>query len=371
MGRRLIIAALLLNWAALSSVVAEDLWSLESDAPDTGSQAASLNGGNGDVAMTLANDCCCCQRCGWFAGGDYRLVRTHFSEATAFATLTAGVGPAGPNLNVVGHDIRFDYKSAFSVFGGYHLNDYSDLKFTYFHLDSQATLNDASAAPNQVIVDPVGNLAPFGSSINTSATVRLNVFDLEYLRRIEDPTWPASTQFSAGIRFANINQFFDATIPGVSSAQFRMNWSGVGPYTSILGRVYGSQRRFSAFAKGGGALLVGKNDIVQDVSATGAFRVPPAFPFTAQQNAGRILVVPVLEAELGASWQPNDRWRFSAGWFVQAWFDMGISGASFSGANLPAVFGPGFPAPANVFTEADDSSIMAFDGFFLRAELNY
>jgi hypothetical protein len=366
MGRRLLITGLLLHWAALSSALADDWFQRPPDVPHLVSPAAFVSEASAVAdttvgpPMTLAEECCC-QRSGFFAGADYRLVRTHFSEATAFATLTAGAGPQGPDLRVRGTDVRFDYQSAVSVFAGYHFNDLSDVRFTYFHLDSQATALGAALAPNQVIVDPIGNLAPFGTAINTRATVKLNVFDLEYIHRIEDAAWPVGMQYSAGLRVANINQFFDANI-GAGGAQlsdgvFRMNWYGVGPYTSILGRLYGPNRRFSTFAKAGAALLVGKNDIEQQVSVTGAF--------TATQTAGRILVVPVLESELGASWQPNDQWRFSAGWFVQAWFDMGISGASFSGANLPLV---GFPALANVFTEADDSSIMAFDGLFLRAE---
>jgi len=361
MNRHSLTTALCLAFAALSSAAATDFFTSQPSVlePDTVSAAIQ---DNTNTTAPLTDDCCC-QRTGWFAGGDYRLVRTHFSEAVAFATLSAGAGPQGPALNVTGTDIRFNYQSAFAIWAGYHLSDYSDIRFTYYHLDSQASVGGA-AAPGQVIVDPIGDLAPPGTAINTNASVKLNVYDLEYLRRIEDPSWPASVQYSAGLRFANINQFFEAAIsaPGsqISDGVFRMNWFGVGPYTSITGRVYGPNRRTSLYAKGGAALLVGKNDIVQDVSITGVL--------TANQNAGRILVVPVLESELGASWQPNDRWRFSAGWFIQAWFDMGISGASFSGANLPAV---GFPPLQNVFSEADDSSIMAFDGFFFRAEYYY
>ncbi len=362
MNRYSLTTAIGLAWAALSSAVAADLFNSPTVLPDETTISSTIpDNTNGNVA-SLANDCCC-EKSGWFAGGDYRLVRTHFSEAVAFATLSAGAGPQGPALSVTGTDIRFNYQSAFAVWAGYHLNDFSDVRFTYFHLDSQASVGGA-AGPGQVIVDPIGDLAPLGTAINTNASVKLNVFDLEYLRRLEDPTWPASIQYSAGLRFANINQFFEAAIsaPGaqISDGVFRMNWFGVGPYTSITGRIYGPNRGASLYAKGGAALLVGKNDIVQDVSITGIL--------TANQSAGRILVVPVLESELGASWQPNDRWRFSAGWFVQAWFDMGISGASFSGANLPAV---GFPPLQNVFSEADDSSIMAFDGFFFRAEYYY
>jgi Legionella pneumophila major outer membrane protein precursor len=250
------------------------------------------------------------------------------------------------------------------VFAGYHLNDYSDVRFSYWHLDSSTDVSGA-AAPGQVIVDPFGNLAPLGTTIDTTASVRLNVFDLEYQRRIEDFSWPAGVTYSAGLRFADLDQFYESSVSagglGLSDGVFRVNWFGVGPYGSLTGRLWlGEARRLSLFAKAGGALLVGKNDITTDVSVTGAF--------TGGQSAGRILVVPVLESELGGSWQPSDRWRLSAGWLVQAWFDLGVSGGTFSGQNLPAV---GFPPIQNVFGGADDSNIMAFDGLFLRAEYNY
>jgi hypothetical protein len=354
---------LLLSCAMLSaSLAAAD----ENSTEQSGVTATISDGANWGPAPFVDTSCCCCEPAGprWFAGGDYRLVRTHFSEAVAFATLTAGGGPQGPDLRVAASELRFNYQSAFSVFGGYHINDCADVRFTYFHLDS-ATGVSGAAAPGQVIVDPFGNLAPNGTNIDTRATVRLNVFDLEYLRKMEDPTWPASVMYSAGLRFANVNQFYDSTVSAgggqASDGVFRVNWYGVGPYSSLTGRVWlGQNRKISLFAKAGGALLVGKNDIATDVSVTGAF--------TGGQTSGRILVVPVLESELGASWQANDRWRFSAGWFVQAWFDLGVSGGTFSGQNLPAV---GFPPIQNVFGGADDSSIMAFDGFFFRAAYNY
>src|SRR5438874_3697451 len=63
-----------------------------------------------------------CTRSGWFAGADYRLVRTHFSEAIAFATLTASVTPAGPDLRSAGNELNFSYQSSFAVYAGYHLS---------------------------------------------------------------------------------------------------------------------------------------------------------------------------------------------------------------------------------------------------------
>jgi hypothetical protein len=342
---------------------------LASLAPCSGAVATEL-AGQIDSGLLQSGPCsdlaCCCDpvRSGWFAGADYRLLRTHFSEAVAFATLTIGAGPQGPDLRVAASELRFDYQSAFAVFAGYHIDNYSDVRFTYWHIDSQTEVSGAAAA-NQVIVDPFGNLAPPGTEIDTIATVKLNVYDLEYLRRMEDPSWPAGVMYSAGLRLANLNQFYDSTVSAgggvLSDGLFRVNWFGVGPYGTITGRVWlGECRRLSLFAKGGAALLVGKNNITTDVSVTGGF--------TGGQSASRILVVPVLESELGASWQPTDRWRLSAGWLVQAWFDLGVSGGTFSGANLPAI---GLPAIQNVFGGADDSNIMGFDGLFVRAEYNF
>jgi len=366
MAARLCVFGMLLSCATFWQTVAAEtvrIAALSNADAGTGAGAAIVNA-NEAGALGLDN-CCCCdsERCGWFAGADYRLVRTHFSEAVAFATLTAGAGPQGPDLRVRASELNFDYNSSFMVFAGYHLNDCADVRFSYWHLDTSTDVLGA-AGPGQVIVDPFGNLAPAGTNINTTASVRLNVFDLEYLRRMEDPTWPASVMYSAGLRFADVNQFYESNISAggqaLSDGLFRVDWFGVGPYGSITGRTWlGDCRRFSVFAKAGGALLVGNNNVSTDVSVTGAF--------TGGQSAGRILVVPVLESELGGSWQ-NDRWRLSAGWLVQAWFDLGVSGGTFSGQTLPLV---GFPPIQNVFGGADDSSIMGFDAFFLRAEYNY
>ena len=76
---------------------------------------------------SLADECNCCpQRCGWFAGADYRLVRTHFSEAVAFATLTTNITPGGPDLRVAASELNFNFQSAFAVYAGYHLKDFAD-----------------------------------------------------------------------------------------------------------------------------------------------------------------------------------------------------------------------------------------------------
>src|SRR5438128_9985519 len=95
-GRHLFVAAMLLTCVAslahdaaaadsnpdsISSAMEEGVWASISDGSDSGPAAC-------DDLMD------CCQRCrsGWFGAVDYRLVRTHFREAVAFATLTAAHG---------------------------------------------------------------------------------------------------------------------------------------------------------------------------------------------------------------------------------------------------------------------------------------
>src|SRR5688500_15073258 len=135
-----------------------------------------------------ATDTCNCGTVGtcWFAGADYRVIRTHFSEAVAFATLTASLTPLGPDFRVTTTELDFDYQSSFSVFAGLHLSDRADVRLSYWYLDTDTGASGA-ALPGQVIVDPFGNLAPVGTTIETQAGVQLHVVDLEYIRQIVDP----------------------------------------------------------------------------------------------------------------------------------------------------------------------------------------
>jgi hypothetical protein len=112
----------------------------------------------------------------------------------------------------------------------------------------------------------------------------------------------------------------------------------------------------SLFAKGGAALLVGSYSVSSGASFTG---------FTGGQEAERTITVPVLETELGAKWRPSDRFTLSAGWLFQAWIDLGVSGGTFYGTQIPLA-----PAP-NAFGGADDANIMSFDGLFVRAQYDF
>jgi hypothetical protein len=310
----------------------------------------------------LVDEVCCDPRRRWFVGADYRVIRTHFSEAVAFATLTAGAGPVGPDMRVVATELDFDYESSFAFFVGYHLSEQADLRFTYWNLDSETGASGAPGA-GQWLVDPFGNIAPAGAEIDTVASVDLHVFDFEYVRRAQDDCGYVSWSYSAGLRMADVDQFYESTITAggvLSNGVFEADFFGVGPYASFTGYVWG-RRPLSAFAKVGGALLVGDYNVSTDLLFPGVA--------TAGQEADRIRTVPVLESELGVTWQPGPRFRLSAGWLFQAWMNIGVSGGTFDGENLPLFGGP--PGVDTVFGGTDDADIMSFDGLFVRGELDF
>jgi hypothetical protein len=367
MARQRLIAALLITVSVVagSASAVDRALTMAAYSADSAAYVSYAAGGAdlGQTALADSSDACCCEaRSCWFVGADYRVLRMHFSEAVAFATLTTSFTPQGPDLRVNATELDFDYQSSFAVFFGYHLNDYADLRFTYWYLDTDTGFS-ATAGPADIIVDPFGNLGPPGTTIDTFASVRLNVFDFEYVRWAENYGSQSSWSYSVGLRYADVNQFYESTITAgpalVSNGIFGVDFSGVGPYASFTGRAWAGST-WSAFAKVGGALLVGQYDISTDV-------VIPGFA-TAGQTADRIRTVPILESELGVSWEPTNRFRLSAGWLVQAWMNLGVSGGTFDGENLAAL---GLPPIDTVFGGADDSDIMSFDGLFIRAEFNY
>jgi hypothetical protein len=210
------------------------------------------------------------------------------------------------------------------------------------------------------LVDPFGNMALTGLGINTQASVNMNVFDLEYLQTMNYPRQNVDFQYSAGLRFADINQDYDSRVLSplgttLASGVFTADYAGVGPYLTMMGSTSHYDRMISLFAKGGAAVLIGNYDVASQITVPGVA--------SGGQSAGRTRAVPVIEAELGGAWRPTDRVTLSAGWLFQAWFNIGTSGGGFDGENLPLV-----PIDTT-FGQTDDADIMSFDGLFVRAEV--
>jgi hypothetical protein len=180
-----------------------------------------------------------------FGGGDYIFLRPHFSEAVGFAMVTDALGPGGLNRTVTGEELDFHYQSSMRLFLGYHLHECADIRFTYWYVDTDTTVEGIAGA-GQTIVDPFGNTGLTGSSIHTSADIKLNVFDIEYQRAMS-----SGLQYSAGLRFADVTQFYDSHIfngAGVetSTGVFDVDFFGVGPYLSLTGaKGFGARRQVS------------------------------------------------------------------------------------------------------------------------------
>ncbi|HQU44729.1 MAG TPA: Lpg1974 family pore-forming outer membrane protein [Pirellulales bacterium] len=289
-----------------------------------------------------------------FGGVEYLLVRTHFSEAIAYVQATDTLANGVPTASVQAREINFPYSSAFRTYLGYNFTPSSALQFTYFHLGDSASISATPGAPNQYFVDAYTGRTNFGDSTTSNSSVRLNVFDLDWMGRYSVGDGRLSLRPAAGARWADVRQHNDTSVfaPGgsiIDTGTFNSHFTGFGPHFSLFGQYrLRPNSPFSLIARGAGSLLVGGFNNTEGATFTGVA--------SATQSAHRTLTVPVLEAEIGGSWQPTENLMFSAGWLWQAWFDMGVSGGTTYGGN---------------FAESDSASIMSFDGLFLRGMWRY
>lgn len=299
---------------------------------------------------------------GFFAGGEYLLIKPTFSEAVAFAR-----GAAGPaSLQTAAEALDFDYDDSFRIFAGYRAGSGDgELRLSYWSLEADTAVGTGTPGPGEFIIDPFGNLfgidptggaAPFyqptGDSINTRASVEMDVFDIDFKTSVglRNRTW--NLDVLAGVRIAEVNQFYESVIrdaAGVvlAGGDYSVNFTGAGPRLGGgLSRSFGQDGQFNLHMNGAGSLLLGDYDVVFGASAG---------PFQGGQSEQMTRLIPVLDMEVGGAWQCCECVTVGGGWMVQGWGDLGTSGGSFSG----------------LFTGADDANIMSFNGMFLRAEVAF
>jgi hypothetical protein len=186
-----------------------------------------------------------------------------------------------------------------------------------------------------------------GDLIRTNTTVEAHVYDIDY-----STTWdwrPWQVQLDIGARIANIEQRYESTVTlagvPVATGTFAADFRGAGPQVGLEAkRSLSSRRPLCVFASTNVALLVGEHDVSSANSFGGG-------AFVAGQATSQRRTIPVLETELGATWQITDSFELSAGWLFHAWHDLGASGGTFGG----------------FFVGSDDANTMSFDGLLLRA----
>lgn len=322
---------------------------------------------------------------GWgksfFIGGEYLLLRPHFSDSTAFIRNDASQNGSNFAFHEQSIDFDYDYESQFRGYMGFRLDQcQSEIRFTFWNM------NFFTDAPSQAPVPavPAGQTIPpitYVNNIDTAASdpgdimtadsaLDLNVYDVDFSKRVTFNKVPCNTgccgpcfvpcpgwdmEFTLGVRVADIDREYRSTVYDVqgaqkSTGQIDAKFVGAGPRLGIQGRrFFGSTGCWYAYGKGSGALLVGnwERNITRFTADTGTTLLTTS-------NGGHTRTIPVTEIELGMAYQPNRWLNFSAGWLFQTWWDMGA-----------------YEAASASFIPLDDGNILSFDGLTIRGELTF
>ncbi|MFM8380205.1 MAG: Lpg1974 family pore-forming outer membrane protein [Planctomycetia bacterium] len=297
------------------------------------------------------------------AGADYLLLRPSFSNSTALyeATATGGNTIATRSL---AYD--FGYASGVRGFLGYNFSRDTMARFSYLGIGATTSVLGV-ASGNYRGGNGTAYFGPFltqavpaNARISSTANVDLDVYDLELARRFEidleaDGATRWDTAGSAGIRFidSSVRTTIDNFCPACPDYLVLTNraFHGVGPRLALQGRRYlGAARRWSAFAAGGAALLVGNYTNFDGRLATETNLVET-------QSVGGALVIPNFDIALGTSWQWGPRTSLSAGWMLMYFGNLGYSETIDTNG----------PGPATEVTSVPlTNSSLAFDGAFFR-----
>jgi hypothetical protein len=327
----------------------------------------------------------CCDGNGWFSGGrrgagrwiagaEFLYARPHFSEPTAYVLHQNPI--LGPGNVLAAADTyvyhEFDYEPSARAYIAYRLDECcAELRTTYSRLQSDSS-KSATTNANASIVPTYFEVQPGpGNTLTSNLDVAGDILDVEFARCIRAggecipcdcrtcPDWDLT--WSAGARVArwdfNGDVFTNVATDG--ALDMDQEFIGVGPKIGLEGkRYFGKCQQFQVYSTFDAALLVGwyEYDMARRIPSVG---VNPATVESFHSQVTR--TIPVTEIELGVKWQPYERLTLSAGWFVQAWWDLGISTQQTS--NLLGGLGPTFLL--------DDSNIMSWDGLTLKAELTF
>lgn len=309
-------------------------------------------------------------------GAEYLLLRPSFSNATAlYETTTSTQGGFRLSQQAINHD--FGYASGLRGFVGYRLSDDWMIRFGYTSIFANTSAVGGTSTGNWGGGNGTGFVGPYntsalvaGQSIRSSLAADLALYDLELAGRLNpDRCGPASggsrweAAGAVGLRFAdtsvNSNVVNDQTALGQGNlllVDTSRGFQGVGPRLAIQGRRYlGAKARWSVFASGAAALLVGSSENI-DVRTT----VDSVSPNVQQQRAGGTLVVPNLDLSLGTTWQVTQRTSLSAGWLLMYFDDLGYS------EQISTVVATTQPDLVPL-----TKSSLTYDGFFFRLTHNF
>jgi hypothetical protein len=208
------------------------------------------------------------------------------------------------------------------------------------------------------------------TEVDARASVNANMYDIDLGHRqcfqptcCDDPCGKACTRpcqawdvtYWLGIRIADVRWNSFGSVINVNSQdlvatnQHQMNFSGAGPRVGVNVRRYiGSRNRFAVFARANIALVLGHYQIQSSYYETDGND-------TDTNTLSRNRVIPVTDIEVGLSYNFRQRTTVSAGYFMQAWHDLGMS------QQITGQYPQGY----------DDANILSFDGLFVRGEWSF
>jgi hypothetical protein len=202
------------------------------------------------------------------------------------------------------------------------------------------TLLHAADAPNTLTTIGTVGLLPFTSTplaagspsdlIALGSGLRLNVYDLEAAYSAEIGRW--WLQYSAGARYAQLEQFYNADLVNAGNAalgfmssarqQREHSWFHGGGPTLSGQAFYLCGGGLSLYADGRGSLLFGRTRYAATQTFVGG--VPALQTFSA--DGGRDAFLPIGEIELGVGWSTDigrTHWLLKTGFVGQIWWDGG------------------------------------------------
>ncbi|NDC54284.1 MAG: hypothetical protein EBZ74_08330 [Planctomycetia bacterium] len=242
-------------------------------------------------------------------------------------------------------------------------------RFSYTNFFAQTTATgfasgNWSGGNGTIVIGPYNTGADAaGESITSTAKVGLNIYDLEWARRVDvetgargAPVWDLAA--GAGIRFLDsrvtsnvFNNVITVGFPDLLVTTSR-TFGGVGPrLAGQVRRYFGAQRRWSAFGSVGGSLLVGS---LSNTDTRLTLDVDRTFE---RQAVGGTTVIPNVDVSLGATWQMRPRTSLSAGWTLLYFGNLGYAETVRTEATPPLT--PVSNVPLT-------NSSLALDGFFFR-----
>ncbi|MBL9122241.1 MAG: hypothetical protein JNG90_01325 [Planctomycetaceae bacterium] len=290
--------------------------------------------------------------------GEYLYLRPRNAEVPYAVPIDGPVAPVIGNgiQNGPTATVNPGYQSAFAVGGSWALSDFNSIRLRYAHFD-QLTSDAASISPPDVlralVTHPLGtNAATDTLDASASLNLRYNIADLVYAG-----VWWGGDNFVVnyfgGGRYLNFQQDFNALFStiGTTPVDANITFDGGGIQLGLDAERRSCRTGLLVYGRASSSFVVGQfNASYRQADATGVAIAANSF------EAGRI--VPMLDLELGIGWAgPGGRWRFTAGYVVNAWFNT-ISTNDY----IQAVQANNFNGMSNTIT---------FDGLTVRGTLQF